>query len=52
MGKVDYARIWRYLKESNVTHYNGAPVVQNLLCHHPDAVRLPHPVKGFSGGNL
>lgn len=51
LNKLDYAQIWKLLKEHGVTHYNGAPTVQNEICNHPDAVRLNHTVQAYSGGN-
>lgn len=50
LNKLDYTYIWRLLKENGVTHYNGAPTVQNEICNHPDAVRLNHTVQAYSGG--
>ncbi|KAI9258693.1 hypothetical protein EDC94DRAFT_613197 [Helicostylum pulchrum] len=51
LDKLDYTRIWKLLKEHGVTHYNGAPTVQNEICNHPDAVRLNHTIKAYSGGS-
>ncbi|KAL2160512.1 hypothetical protein VTH06DRAFT_1200 [Thermothelomyces fergusii] len=45
LRKVDYALIWRLLKEEGVTHFNAAPTVNTLLCAHKDAEVLPHPVR-------
>lgn len=50
LNKLDYTYIWKLLKEHGVTHYNGAPTVQNEICNHPDAVRLNHSVQAYSGG--
>lgn len=50
LNKLDYKLIWKLLKEHGVTHYNGAPTVQNEICNHEDAVRLGHSVYAFSGG--
>lgn len=52
LNKLDYALIWKLLKEKGVTHYNGAPTVQNEICNHKDAVRLDRPVRTFSGGQF
>lgn len=51
LNKLDYTYIWKLLKENGVTHYNGAPTVQNEICNHPDAVRLNHTVQAYSGGS-
>ncbi|RCI05088.1 hypothetical protein CU098_003146, partial [Rhizopus stolonifer] len=51
LAKLDYTYIWRLLKEHGVTHYNGAPTVQNEICNHQDAARLGHSVRVFSGGS-
>lgn len=50
LNKLDYTAIWKLLKEHGVTHYNGAPTVQNEICNHEDAVKLNHPVHAYSGG--
>ncbi|KAG0169971.1 hypothetical protein DFQ28_003343, partial [Apophysomyces sp. BC1034] len=50
LNKLDYTYIWKQLKEQGVTHYNGAPTVQNELCNHPDASRLHQPIRCFVGG--
>ncbi|CEP10582.1 hypothetical protein [Parasitella parasitica] len=51
LNKLDYTLIWKLLKEHGVTHYNGAPTVQNEICNHEDAVRLEHSVNAYSGGS-
>ncbi|KAG1046503.1 hypothetical protein G6F43_011012 [Rhizopus delemar] len=43
LNKIDYSLIWDLLIKHNITHYNGAPTVQNELCNHKKAVRLNHP---------
>ncbi|KAI8089086.1 uncharacterized protein BX664DRAFT_332137 [Halteromyces radiatus] len=50
LNKVDYDVIWKIFKEEGVTHYHGAPTVQNEICNHPNATRLPTPVATFCGG--
>ncbi|CAO3592209.1 unnamed protein product [Absidia cylindrospora] len=50
LNKIDYDEIWKALKEKGVTHYNGAPTIQNEICSHPEAQRLAHPVQVLSGG--
>ncbi|KAL2170163.1 hypothetical protein VTG60DRAFT_5115 [Thermothelomyces hinnuleus] len=45
LRKIDYALIWRLLKEEGVTHFNAAPTVNTLLCAHKDAEVLPRPVR-------
>ncbi|KAI9317527.1 hypothetical protein BX666DRAFT_1938128 [Dichotomocladium elegans] len=50
LNTIDYTVIWKYLKEEGITHYCGAPTVQNEICNHKDATRLNHTVFSFSGG--
>ncbi|KAI9499621.1 hypothetical protein BDB00DRAFT_794835 [Zychaea mexicana] len=50
LNKLDYTYIWKLIKELGITHYCGAPTVQNEICHHKDAVRPNHTVLAFSGG--
>ena len=45
MRKIDYAEIWRLLKEERITHFNAAPTVNTLLCSHTDAEKLPEAVR-------
>lgn len=42
---IDYAAIWRLLKDESITHFNAAPTVNTLLCDHADAQRLERPVR-------
>ncbi|KAI7901641.1 uncharacterized protein BX663DRAFT_513518 [Cokeromyces recurvatus] len=51
LNKIDYTLIWKLLKKHGITHYNGAPTVQNEICNHEDATRLNHPVYAYSGGS-
>ncbi|EFX00628.1 AMP-binding domain protein [Grosmannia clavigera kw1407] len=44
LRKIDYALIWRLLREEAVTHFNAAPTVNTLLCAAPEATRLVRPV--------
>ena len=44
LRKIDYAEIWRLLKEEHITHYCAAPTVNTLLCNHDLAETLPQPV--------
>lgn len=39
LRKIDYAVIWRMLKEEGITHMNAAPTVNTLLVHHEHAAR-------------
>ncbi|KAI7878241.1 acetyl-CoA synthetase-like protein [Lichtheimia hyalospora FSU 10163] len=50
LNGIDYTLIWKLLKAHGITHYCGAPTVQNEICNHKDAVRLDHKVLTFSGG--
>ncbi|KAI7867128.1 hypothetical protein BDF14DRAFT_1805776 [Spinellus fusiger] len=51
LSKMDYDNIWYLMVEKGVTHYAGAPTVQNEICSHPNAQRLKNPVKAYSGGS-
>lgn len=50
LNGIDYTLIWKMLKTHGITHYCGAPTVQNEICNHKDAVRLDRKVLTFSGG--
>ncbi|KAI9317528.1 hypothetical protein BX666DRAFT_2026806 [Dichotomocladium elegans] len=50
LNSIDYSLIWRLFKEQGITHYCGAPTVQNEICNHKDAVRLEQKVLTFGGG--
>ncbi|KAI9275486.1 hypothetical protein BDA99DRAFT_588375, partial [Phascolomyces articulosus] len=50
LNKMDYGYIWKAFKELGVTHYCGAPTVQNEICNHKDATRLDKTVLSFGGG--
>jgi fatty-acyl-CoA synthase len=41
---VDPDVVWRMIDEEGVTHYNGAPTVQQLVINHPRAHRLERQV--------
>lgn len=43
--KIDYGEMWRLLKDEGLTHFNAAPTVNTLLCAHPAAQKLEHPVR-------
>ncbi|KAK5654158.1 hypothetical protein OQA88_7589 [Cercophora sp. LCS_1] len=45
LRKIDYALIWKLLKEEAVTHFNAAPTVNTLLCASHEAEKLPRPVQ-------
>ncbi|KAI9794565.1 MAG: hypothetical protein M1816_004452 [Peltula sp. TS41687] len=45
LRKIEYGTIWRLLKEERITHYCAAPTVNTLLCNHPAAAPLSHPVR-------
>ncbi|KAL0094027.1 hypothetical protein F4703DRAFT_1939849 [Phycomyces blakesleeanus] len=51
LNKLDYEYIWKLLIETGVTHYAGAPTVQNEICNHRNARRLPQEVRVVSGGS-
>ena len=46
----DPGTAWRHLRESNVTHFNGAPTVLVMMAWHPDAGRLTRTVRVATGG--
>jgi fatty-acyl-CoA synthase len=50
LRRFDPALVWRRLRESGVTHFNGAPTVLVMLAWHPEAARLPRPVRVATGG--
>jgi fatty-acyl-CoA synthase len=41
---VDPELVWRLIDEEGVTHYNGAPTVQQMIINHPKAHRLERQV--------
>jgi fatty-acyl-CoA synthase len=51
LRRFDPALVWRRLRESGVTHFNGAPTVLVMLAWHPDAAPLPRPVRVAIGGS-
>ena len=50
LRRFDAGIVWKHLRESNVTHLNGAPTVLVMLAWHPDAARLERPVRVATGG--
>ncbi|MBI4207279.1 MAG: AMP-binding protein [Betaproteobacteria bacterium] len=42
--------VWRHLRESNVTHLNGAPTVLVMLAWHANAAKLDRTVRVATGG--
>jgi fatty-acyl-CoA synthase len=51
LRRFDPALVWARLRGSGVTHFNGAPTVLVMLAWHPDAARLPRPVRVATGGS-
>ncbi|KAI9019405.1 hypothetical protein CLU79DRAFT_705012, partial [Phycomyces nitens] len=49
LNKLDYGYIWKLLIETGITHYAAAPTVQNEICSHPTARRLPQEVRVVYG---
>ncbi|KAK2738188.1 hypothetical protein FQN57_007163 [Myotisia sp. PD_48] len=45
LRKIDYAEIWRLLKQEKITHFNAAPTVNTLLCASKEAEKLSSPVR-------
>jgi fatty-acyl-CoA synthase len=50
LRKFDAGVVWSRLRDSGVTHFNGAPTVLTMLAWHPAAARLPRPVRVATGG--
>ena len=50
LRRFDAGRVWKHLRESGVTHLNGAPTVLVMLAWHPDAARLARAVRVATGG--
>ena len=50
LRKFDPGIVWKHLRESNVTHLNGAPTVLTMLAWHPEAAKLARPVRVATGG--
>ncbi|PHH62139.1 hypothetical protein CDD81_7513 [Ophiocordyceps australis] len=45
LHKIDYALIWKLLKQEGITHFNAAPTVNTMLIAAKEAQRLPQPVQ-------
>jgi fatty-acyl-CoA synthase len=50
LRKLDPGLVWKHLRESGVTHFNGAPTVLVMLAWHPAAIRLERAVRVATGG--
>ena len=50
LRKFDAGIVWKHLRESNVTHFNGAPTVLVMLAWHPAAAPLARGVRVATGG--
>jgi fatty-acyl-CoA synthase len=50
LRRVDPASIWRLIDDEGVTHFNAAPTVLASLLEHPEAHRVPAPIKVATGG--
>ena len=50
LRKLDPGLVWKHLRESGVTHFNGAPTVLVVLAWHPAATRLERVVRVATGG--
>jgi fatty-acyl-CoA synthase len=50
LRKLDPGLVWKHLRESGVTHFNGAPTVLVMLAWHPAATRLERVVRVATGG--
>jgi fatty-acyl-CoA synthase len=50
LRKFDPGLVWGHLRDSDVTHFNGAPTILIMLAWHTGAARLPRPVRVGTGG--
>jgi len=50
LRKLEPGLVWKHLRESGVTHFNGAPTVLVMLAWHPAATRLERVVRVATGG--
>ena len=50
LRQVDPEKIWEILEREQVTHFNGAPTVANMLVNSPSSHRLDSPVTCALGG--
>jgi fatty-acyl-CoA synthase len=50
LRKFDPALVWQSLRESNVTHFNGAPTVLVMLAWHAMAAKLARTIRVATGG--
>lgn len=50
LRKLDPGTVWKHLRESNVTHFNGAPTVLVMLAWHAAAAKLSRTVRVATGG--
>jgi fatty-acyl-CoA synthase len=50
LRRLDAERVWTHLRESNVTHLNGAPTVLVMLAWHANAAKLARTVRVATGG--
>jgi fatty-acyl-CoA synthase len=50
LRKLDPGLVWAHLRDSGVTHFNGAPTVLIMLAWHAGALPLPRRVRVGTGG--
>ena len=50
LRRMEPETVWRHLRESNVTHFSGAPTVLVMLAWHAGASRLERAVRAATGG--
>jgi len=50
LRRFDPELVWSYLREANVTHFNGAPTILIMLAWHAAAGKLPRTVRVGTGG--
>jgi fatty-acyl-CoA synthase len=50
LRRIEAQAVWGHLRESNVTHFSGAPTVLVMLAWHINATRLDRTVRVTTGG--
>ena len=50
LRRTEAEAVWRHLRESNVTHFSGAPTVFVMLAWHATATRVDRTVRVTTGG--
>lgn len=50
LRSIDIDRIWKHLRQSEITHLCAAPTVLTMIAEHPAAEPLPRGIAVFTGG--